>query len=461
MRAMCGRARPGRISAMNEPVLAPDSPVVARIIAWARAHACRRRRRRLLAVALLATCIGLAAAALFSRWSTVTMVLLGAGGLAGLSLLASVVARLLPFSQESAVWLADRAFGLNDRLVTALDPAAGREPMAAVLQGEIEGRLAKEELSAPSTIQAGLAAGGLRRRLRRWRTHLLVLVALVAILIGHGLLSPLSAPAESMAGELGNPRSLGPGVGRAVLRLALEKGRGAKFPKGTPIQCTLELSGGAVQVQGVEVRHLTKDGMVLAVDSLAVQVSPGGKVRFDLQPLLAKAGLESPGRRIVEVRGLTGEGGSLITNPIAPEIVDQQGGQGGKGGGQGEQKPKPQKQPKKKPQKKDSKRKPDPKKGKPPREGPPKRIPIKVDNRFVMPLMDEKGRLVNKKRWTLRFTPDQRAPAKGKDDRASPPSFRDLVEQYRHRAESVMDRRGVPDEDRALFLRYLQLLERT
>lgn len=459
--AVCDRGSAGRISAMTDTRLAPDSPVVARIIAWARTHARRKRRRRLLAGALLLSCTGLAAAALLSSWSTVTLILVGAGVAIGMSAAASGVAHFLPLKQESAIWLADRAFGLNDRLVTALDPTAGHAPMAAVLQGEIEGLLAGEERASPQPVRSGLVAGGLRRRLRRWRTHLLVLIALVAILVGHGLLSPLTAPAETLAGDLGKPRSLGPGAGRAVLRLALEKGRGAKFPRGTPIQCSLDLSGGSVEVHGVEVRHLTRDGQVLAVESLALQITPDGHTRFDLQPLLAKAGLDGPGRRIVEVRGLTDEGGSLITNPVAPLIVDQKGSGSGKGSGGGKKpKPKPKnKQPKKQNKKKNAK--PKPKGGKPPPEGPPKHIPIRVDNRFVMPLLDEKGRMVNKKRWTLRFTPDKRAPEKGKDDRTAPPSFKDLVEEYRRRAESVMDRRGVPDEDRALFLRYLELLERT
>ena len=75
-----------------------------------------------------------------------------------------------------------------------------------------------------------------------------------------------------------------------------------------------------------------------------------------------------------------------------------------------------------------------------------------------MPLLDRKGRILQKKRWAIRFLQDVEG-ASGSGGSIRPRgSVRDAVEAFQKRAEKVMDRRGIPESDRALYLRYLKAL---
>jgi len=444
---------------MNEVV--PTLPFVQEALRWADGVYRRRRLRTFLAVGLALLVVALLAEAVFSgvqTWILVVAVILALPVVGGA---AWVLARLIPVSLESRVWLADRAFDLNDRLVTALDPATGVERFGAVITRELRGRLRVLEKGETPVRPERRSPRSLSRRIRRWRFQLLALLFLALILIGHGLFFP-AIPARSApdsTGPEGRPAAQADAV---KIELALDKGKGARYPQGAPIGCTLAITSGAGPVTDLKLRHLDPDGRLLAVDRLPFTLEGGPPVlSFDLQPLLRRAELDGPGRRIVEVQGTSPSGKPVLSNPVGI-LIKESGGQGGGssgGGGQNSPKPRPKPEPKPKPRPEGSKeetRTPD----EPPPTGPPKSTPMKQTPRYVMPLIDEKGRTVEKKRWTLRFLPDSDTRDGEPEGDPKPSSFKDRVEQYRRRSEKTMDRRGVPPAERELFLRYLEALAR-
>jgi len=443
---------------MKDVVLTP--PFVQDALQWADRVYRRRRLRTFLAAGLMLLVLILLAEALFSGVRTWVLVLVVGGALPLVVGAAWGLARLIPVAPESRVWLADRAFDLNDRLVTALDPAAGPDRFSEVIHHELEGRLRVLERGEATVPPARRSRRPLSRMLRRWRIQLLALLFLALILIGHGFLFP-AIPARSEPGDAAPETRPTVQPNAVKVELSLDKGKGARYPQGAPITCKLAITAGAGPVTELKVCHLDRDGRLLAVDPLPFALADGQPVPFDLQPLLRRAGLDGPGRRIAEVRGASPSGETVISNPVGFLIKESKGQGGGSSGGGGKNSPKPRPKPRPKPKprpdgSKEQNRTPD----QPPPMGPPKSTPLKNTPRFVMPLIDEKGRTVDKKRWSLRYLPDDATRDGEPEGDPKPSSFKDRVEQYRRRSEKTMDRRGIPPAERELFLRYLEALQR-
>jgi len=83
---------------------------------------------------------------------------------------------------------------------------------------------------------------------------------------------------------------------------------------------------------------------------------------------------------------------------------------------------------------------------------------VKTSPRFVLPLLDKKGRILLKKRWAMRFLQDMEGVSGWGGSTHPRGSIRDVVKAFQKRAERIMDRRGIPESDRALYLRYLKAL---
>jgi hypothetical protein len=428
------------------------SPAVHDALAWAERRFRGRRTRRLLFAGLVALLGSLLAGAAFSRVATLQLLLVAVASVPVIVLGCVAVARVLPVAAEARVWLADRAFQLDDRLVTALDPGAPAARFHPVLAEEVEARLLARRTAAGRPVREP-ARRRVRRTLRRWRLHLLVVLLLAALLLTHGVLGPRVVPTDAFAGVEGPPKPATPATGVHELTLVLEAGPDPEFVRGEPIACRLEHGAGPT-LAPLDVHIHGDRGTRLAVEPLGVRLEAGAPLRFDLSPVLQTSGTDGPGRRTVVVRGRDPEGRVVESNPVAFRIRPPESGKGGGDGGGKQDRPVSPPPPPPEVGNKPEEKQPE----LPPPEGEPERTPLESTPRFVVPLLDEDGRVVEKKRYVVRFLPGGGVavePAGGE----KAPAFRDLVERYRRHAEALMDRRGVPPAERELFLRYLRALE--
>ncbi|MBN2490536.1 MAG: hypothetical protein JXQ29_06785, partial [Planctomycetes bacterium] len=358
-------------------------------LAWATRRWRRRRVRRFLVAGLAALLGAVLAGVVFSGLDTAELVLATAA--AGALVLSGslVLARVLPVAPEIPVWIADRAFQLGERLVTALDPGARSARFAPLLAQEVEMRLGARR-SAPPRSSAAPAPRRLRRVLRRWRAHLLVLLLLALVLFTHGALGPRVVPADVIAAHRGEARPAAPEAGRQPeLTLALDAGRDPEFPRGAPIGCELVLRGGST-LERLAVHIHGERGQRLAVEPLGIHLGASTPLRFDLAPVLRSSGTDGPGRRTVFVRGQDPSGGTLESGAVAFRIQPPRSGDGDGGQG-GQDRPEPHPEPPAPPADR-----PPPVEGKSEKKGPelppplgdPRRTPLESIPQFVLPLLD-------------------------------------------------------------------------
>lgn len=364
-------------------------------LAWARQRFRHRRFRRLSLGGLTLLGIAVVFGSVFSSLQTPVLL---AGALLGLGMvwfLAFLTAQVLPVSHESAVWLADRAFGLEDRLVTSQD--SGLEPgrFRALLVREVEVGLEEGRAgTAPPGVAAGLRFRRTRRFLRRWGPHLLVVILLAVLFSARDYLGGGGGP------DVQKPDS------RKVLVFSRPNARD-RLDRGESLphflQQTPERSGGT-------------SGAGAAGSRSSRTPLPG-----------AGAGREEesgPGSR--------NSGGPRKPKPRNPDPgVNRGSGSGGR----------PRKDP-----------------AVPPALGKPRRTVVKTSPRFVLPLLDKKGRILHKKRWAIRFLQDAEGVSGSGGTARARGSLRHVVAAFQKRAERIMDRRGIPEPDRALYLRYLKAL---
>ena len=374
----------------NPPSWTPRSVEAA--LAWARQRFRHRRFRRLSLGGLTLLALAVGYGAVFASLQPAGILVGAFLGQVGVWILAFLLSRLLPVSREAVVWLADRAFGLEDRLVTALDSDLDPSRFKSVLAREVEAGLGVDRVgAAPGGPAAWHRFRRTRRFLRRWRLHLAVVLLLALLLSAHAYL-----------GE-----------------------------------------GGGPDVEKPDSRTVVRSSRSEARD------------RIDPLPHLSQPTLDRPGER--SGSGATGNRSSPKPSPDAGAGREEADGPGSRNpGGAGKPRPRSSGPEEKRSASRGGQPRKDP--ALPPVLGKPRRIAVKTSPRFVLPLLDKKGRILLKKRWAMRFLQDMEGVSGWGGSTHPRGSIRDVVKAFQKRAERIMDRRGIPESDRALYLRYLKAL---